>query len=123
MSDETAKRIANWRWLIVDEISMVSASLLAFIEQQRLQAAAPKGREWTKDEAGRVRPFGGINTIFLGDFYQLPPADGGFLAALPRDLAWTADVLARHRTQGRPSRAVLERRCQRNDRADAANAL
>ena len=92
MSDETAKRIANWRWLIIDEISMVSASLLAFIEQQRLQAAAPKGREWTKDEAGRVRPFGGINTIFLGDFYQLPPADGGFLAALPRDLARTADV-------------------------------
>ena len=43
MSDETAKRIANWRWLIIDEISMVSASLLAFIEQQRLQAAAPKG--------------------------------------------------------------------------------
>ena len=31
---ETARRVLQWRWLIVDEISMVSASLLAEMDMK-----------------------------------------------------------------------------------------
>ena len=56
--------VANWKKvavLILDEISMLSAKLIAII-----------------DELGRrIRripvPFGGIQVIFTGDFFQLPP--------------------------------------------------
>ena len=34
-------------------------------------------------EDGDVRPFGGINVLFVGDFWQLDPPRGGFLANIP----------------------------------------
>ncbi len=56
----------NVLYLIIDEISMISASLLAAISS-RLQHA--KGRSALAED----RPFGGVNVIFLGDFGQLRP--------------------------------------------------
>ena len=61
-------------YLIIDEISMVSAGLMSQISS-RLQHA--KGRSALAED----RPFGGINVIFLGDFGQLKPVRGAALYA------------------------------------------
>ena len=82
VSPDTAKRMAYWRWVIVDEISMVNARLLAHMDQ-RLRAIVPTANAFKHDRLGQVRPFAGVNMIFIGDFYQLPPPEGGYLADVP----------------------------------------
>ena len=79
---EVAKRIAQWKWLIVDEISMVSAQFLAELDMQ-LRAVMSEARSTKRDAGGRGKPFGGINVLFCGDFYQLEPPSGTPLNALP----------------------------------------
>lgn len=55
--------------LIIDEISMVRADLLDCVDKF-LRQNGP-----TKDQ-----PFGGIQMVFIGDLYQLPPVDKDFNA-------------------------------------------
>eukprot|EP00973_Karenia_brevis_P009841 1330964-Karenia_brevis.AAC.1 len=62
-SEEAAKRVAQWKWLIIDEISMVN------------------GMKRDKDMIDR--PFGGLNVLFAGDFYQLDPPTGTPLNRVP----------------------------------------
>jgi hypothetical protein len=57
------------RYLIVDEISMVSAATLWHIHR-RLVEIMGTPEHW---------PFGGINLIVLGDFYQVSAGLGGTL--------------------------------------------
>ncbi|CAJ1414058.1 unnamed protein product, partial [Effrenium voratum] len=82
VSQEAAKRMSYWRWLVVDEISMVNARLLAQVEQ-RLRAVVPSASQWKRGVAGESRPFAGVNVLLVGDFYQLPPPSGGYLADVP----------------------------------------
>jgi ATP-dependent DNA helicase PIF1 len=51
--------------LVIDEISMMSPELL-----EKLNTIAKTLRKSQK-------PFGGIQVLFVGDFYQLPPVTGG----------------------------------------------
>ncbi|WP_422020791.1 AAA family ATPase, partial [Pyruvatibacter mobilis] len=83
VKEDAAKRIAHWRWLIVDEISLTSADLLGQAEQ-RLRACVPSASPWKRDRSGADRPFAGINVIFTGDFQQLKPPGGYYLADVPR---------------------------------------
>eukprot|EP01135_Chromosphaera_perkinsii_P011736 Nk52_evm14s2485 gene=Nk52_evmTU14s2485 len=56
----------NWlrcKLLIVDEISMMSGSLLNKVE------------ELARRIRDNEKPFGGIQLVFVGDFYQLPPPE------------------------------------------------
>ena len=79
---EVAKRVLQWRWLIIDEISMVSAKLLAEVDV-RLRAAV---RQVGTQKCGSDmidRPLGGLNVLRCGDFWQLDPPEGGFLADIP----------------------------------------
>ena len=80
------QRMGYWRWLIVDEISTVSAKLLARMEQQQRECTSSK-TAFKLDAAGKARPFAGVNVVFLGDFYQLPHPKGGFIADVPSSLA------------------------------------
>jgi ATP-dependent DNA helicase PIF1 len=59
-------KAANWKKidvLIIDEVSMMSQKIFEILDHI--------GRAVRKDK----RPFGGLQVIFSGDFYQLPPVD------------------------------------------------
>ena len=80
---EVAKRMATWRWIFLDEISMAPAQLLAAMEQ-RLRQVKPSGDLYKHDkDKAEDRPFSGINFIGIGDFEQLPPPQGGYLTSIP----------------------------------------
>lgn len=75
------KSMKNWLCtdlLIIDEISMMTAELL------------DKLNELGKKVRGNKKPFGGIQLLLVGDFYQLPPVnknEGGVKFAFESD-AW-----------------------------------
>ena len=80
---DLSMRALRWRWLIIDEISMVSAELLSRLElrcRELVRDLAP-----SKYAAGEAyaRPFGGLNVILAGDLWQLPPPRGTFLGDVP----------------------------------------
>jgi ATP-dependent DNA helicase PIF1 len=54
------------RYLVIDEKSMIDLKQLSLIES-RLQQIFP---------SRRMEPFGGLNILICGDFYQLPPVAG-----------------------------------------------
>eukprot|EP00971_Amphidinium_carterae_P215278 4272379-Amphidinium_carterae.1 len=64
---------------------MVNARLFSQLDR-RLRAVVPSANACKHDENGYVRPFAGVNVLLLGDFHQLPPPDGGFLADIPHDM-------------------------------------
>lgn len=55
------------RVLIIDEISMISADLF-----DKIEYIARRVRNWYRDP-DQERPFGGLQVICCGDFFQLPP--------------------------------------------------
>jgi ATP-dependent DNA helicase PIF1 len=61
-------KLENWAIdiLIVDEVSMMSKSLFELLDEI--------GKKIRKNK----KPFGGIQLVFCGDFYQLPPIDDCF---------------------------------------------
>ncbi len=56
-----AKRIIETHTLIIDEISMLSARTFGMVEQA------------CRFVRGGMEPFGGLQVIVVGDFFQLPP--------------------------------------------------
>lgn len=62
------KLLAKVDAIVIDEISMVRADLLDCVDKF-LQLNGPRGHI----------PFGGIQMIFIGDLFQLPPVEKGFL--------------------------------------------
>ena len=74
----------QWRWLILDEFSMVSAELLAQLEQRCREIMRDLSLAKFRDD-GVVEAFGGLNVILAGDLYQLPPPKGTFLGDVPWD--------------------------------------
>ncbi len=82
--NDVAQRVMQWRWLIIDEISMVSAKLLADLDM-KLRDIVRKVGSLKLDKNSMSRAFGGINVILCGDFWQLDPPSGGSLATIPVD--------------------------------------
>ena len=81
---EVAKRVLQWRWLIIDEVSIMSARLLADMDV-RLRDAV---RDLDLQKRGLdsvTRPFDGLIVLCCGDFWQLDPPDGGFSGQIPAE--------------------------------------
>ncbi|XP_074549060.1 uncharacterized protein LOC141807175 [Halichoeres trimaculatus] len=62
--DEVRAALSSVEILIIDEISMVSKKLFAYVNWRFQQIK------------GNRSPFGGISVLAVGDFYQLPPLGG-----------------------------------------------
>src|SRR3989344_3461394 len=58
-----AKRILRAKVLIIDEVSMLGAYMIDMVDSV------------TKAVKGNDKPFGGMQIIFVGDFFQLPPVN------------------------------------------------
>uniref|UniRef100_A0A8C9X151 ATP-dependent DNA helicase n=1 Tax=Sander lucioperca TaxID=283035 RepID=A0A8C9X151_SANLU len=59
--DEVRSELLNAEILIIDEVSMVSKPLFAYVDAR------------LKQIKGSQRPFGGMSVIAVGDLFQLPP--------------------------------------------------
>ncbi len=56
-----AKRIARAQVLVIDEISMLSANTFSMVDQV------------CREVRQSLKPFGGVQVVLVGDFFQLPP--------------------------------------------------
>ena len=83
--DLSAKAV-QWRWLIVDEISMVSAELLARLDLRCRELVRDLAQSKYARGSAHARPFGGLNVILAGDLWQLPPPRGTFLGEVPWEM-------------------------------------
>ena len=74
VTPDTVKKVAGWEgeiyrefdMIIIDEVSMVRADLLDCVEKF-LRLNGPRRKQW----------FGGVQMVFIGDLYQLPPVVAG----------------------------------------------
>ena len=80
---ELSQKALQWRWLILDEVSMVSAELLARLELRCRELVRDLAQSKYAPEQCAARPFGGLNVILSGDMWQLPPPRGTFLGDVP----------------------------------------
>ena len=66
--------------LLVDEVSMLAAEFLDLLDEQMRRLVAKFGHgpdgKWRGEKPSKVPPFGGVQLICCGDFFQLPPIPG-----------------------------------------------
>ncbi len=60
-NERVVRRVRGAKILIIDEVSMLSAKTLAMAEAV------------CREVRGRQMPFGGLQVVLVGDFFQLPP--------------------------------------------------
>ena len=63
--EKTAKRIVGTKVLIIDEVSMLDAATLESVDRVL--------RTLRRKPLMPEEPFGGLQVVFVGDFFQLPP--------------------------------------------------
>ena len=77
-----ATRCQCLRFLLIDEISMVSAQLLGQLELIINKVIRRRNVYKIRDD-GSSRPFGGLNVLLFGDWWQLKPVGGTALFTNP----------------------------------------
>ena len=73
--DQLFENCLSMRWVIIDEVSTLSPGLLAMLESFMRDKACIRHPYAFRDPRHRRHPFpfGGINMVFSGDLWQLPP--------------------------------------------------
>eukprot|EP00959_Pyramimonas_sp_CCMP1952_P233085 4871051-Pyramimonas_sp.AAC.1 len=74
--------MSQWKWLIVDEVSTVSANFIAELGSH-LRSCMSAARDTKVRGDGVPTPFGGVDVLFCGDFSQLEPPSGTAINPLP----------------------------------------
>jgi hypothetical protein len=72
----------NLRWVLLDEISMISDQLLGLFESALDSAAVRSPHYFVRPDKSRV-VMGGYNLLFFGDWWQLPPIPDSYALFLP----------------------------------------
>ena len=65
-------KCASLRWLLVDEVEAAGSELLEQLSDSVCQHV-PERRTKKVQGYSSIRPFGGVNTLLVGDFWQIPP--------------------------------------------------
>jgi hypothetical protein len=78
--DELFLKALGMRWLLLDEVSTLSPYLLGLLDAYLRRACC---RHPYAKHKGRRRPFGGINIVLAGDFWQLTPVKNHSIFANP----------------------------------------
>ena len=82
---ELTAAATQWRWLLLDELSVVSAELLARLELRCRELVRDASQQKYAAGCTTARPFGGLN-VLSGDLWQLAPPRGTFLGAIPAQM-------------------------------------
>ena len=69
--DELFEQTQSMRWLLIDEIEAVAAVVFGLLHSNLCKAMSRSPYAQRPD--GSMRPFGGLNLILSGDWWQLPP--------------------------------------------------
>ena len=70
------------RFILIDEISMIAAQLFGQLELV-VRKVIRKRSIYKKRPDGTERPFGGVNVLLFGDWWQIKPVSGTALFANP----------------------------------------
>ncbi len=72
----------SMRWILIDEVSTISPMLVGLLDAFLRRAC---GRHFhARVQRGRRQvPFGGLNLLFCGDFWQLPPVKASAIFSGP----------------------------------------
>ena len=71
MSSMAAK--LQWcRFVLIDEIEAVGAEIIGQLQEHVAEATRTQWYKYRKGDRVRARPFGGLNSITSGDWWQLP---------------------------------------------------
>ena len=83
--DQLFENCLSMRWLVIDECSTLSPGLLAMLDSFLRTKACQRHPYAYRKRSKRMdpRPFGGLNIIFAGDLWQLPPVKEIALFAYP----------------------------------------
>lgn len=69
-NEKTVRRVKKARVLVIDEVSMLDGKVLDMINQVAKAVRQPESEHRSGHGA---EPFGGLQVVFVGDFFQLPP--------------------------------------------------
>jgi hypothetical protein len=93
------------RFLLIDEISMVAAQLLGQLELE-ISKVTRQRNGYKRRKNGSLRPFGGLNTLLFGDWWQIPPVAGTALFGQPQKTISLTAVHGMNLFWGSPEEAV-----------------
>ena len=81
-NNKLSARCQCLRFILIDEISMIAAQLFGQLELV-VRKVIRKRSIYKKRPNGSERPFGGVNVLMFGDWWQIKPVSGTALYANP----------------------------------------